>query len=201
VDVRARVVVPVLAVVVVLAVAAVAILTATAEPEVVDFGAAPPGDAPEQPGDRGLDVYDVAAPGEVPPPDADLAPADWPATAAWIRREVDDGRPVLVNLFASWCIPCKREMPMLLEAAETETGFAFLGVATNDTQADARGLVEELDITIPTLFDTHGDDVAFAFAARGMPTTVVFDREGRLVGRAVGELTPRSLADLLDAAR
>jgi cytochrome c biogenesis protein CcmG, thiol:disulfide interchange protein DsbE len=201
VDVRARVVVPVVAVVVVLTVAVVAILTTSAGPEVVDFGAAAPEGAPEQPGDRGLDVHDVADAAEVPPRDADLAPADWPATAAWIRREVEDGRPVLVNLFASWCIPCKREMPMLLEAAETETSFAFLGVATNDTQADARGLVEELDITIPTLFDTRGDDVAFAFAARGMPTTVAFDREGQLVGRVVGELTPRSLADLLDAAR
>jgi thiol-disulfide isomerase/thioredoxin len=77
--------------------------------------------------------------GEVPPPDADLAPADWPATAAWIRREVEAGRPVLMNLFASWCIPCKREMPMLLAAADAEPDIAFLGVATNDTTARRPG--------------------------------------------------------------
>jgi cytochrome c biogenesis protein CcmG, thiol:disulfide interchange protein DsbE len=199
--VRARVVVPVLVVVTILVVAAGAIFQANREPEVVDFGAAPPEDAPEQPGDRGLDVFDVAAPAEVPPRDAVLAEADWPATAAWIRREVDDGRPVLVNLFASWCIPCKREMPLLLQAADDEPEFAFLGVATNDTAADASGLVEELDITIPTLLDSGGDDVGFAFAARGMPTTVVFDREGQLVGRVVGELTPRTLDELLDTGR
>jgi thioredoxin-related protein len=62
-------------------------------------------------------------------------------------------------------------------------------------------MVEDLDITIPTLLDAQGDDVAFAFASRGMPTTVVFDREGRMVGRVVGELTPRSLRELLDTGR
>jgi thiol-disulfide isomerase/thioredoxin len=201
-SVSARVVVPTLVVLTIVAVAFVAILRADPGGEVVDFGAPPPEDAPAQPGDGGLDVHDVEAPrGELPPPDADLAPADWPATAAWIRREVDAGRPVLMNLFASWCIPCKREMPMLLAAADAEPDIAFLGVATNDTTADARALVEELDITIPTLFDELGDDVGFAVAARGMPTTVVFDRDGQLVGRVVGELTDRSLQQLLDTVR
>jgi cytochrome c biogenesis protein CcmG, thiol:disulfide interchange protein DsbE len=198
---RARVVVPVLAVLTILAVAAVAIVTADTGSEVVDFGAAPPPGAPEQPGDQGLDVFDVPSADEVPPRDAVLVEADWPATAAWIRREVEDDRPVLVNLFASWCVPCKREMPMLLQAAEDEPGFAFLGVATNDTTADAQQMVEDLDITIPTLLDAQGDDVAFAFASRGMPTTVVFDRDGKMVGRVVGELTPRSLRELLDTGR
>jgi cytochrome c biogenesis protein CcmG, thiol:disulfide interchange protein DsbE len=195
-----RVLVPSLVILGVLLVAAWALTAASREPTVVDFGAAPPEEAPQQPGDRGLDVFEVED-ADAPPRDADLDEADWPAAAAWIRREVEADRPVLVNLFASWCIPCKREMPMLLEAAEDEPGFAFLGVATNDTPADARALVEELDITIPTLLDSGGDDVGFAFAARGMPTTVVFDREGELVGRVVGELTPGSLADLLDTAR
>jgi cytochrome c biogenesis protein CcmG, thiol:disulfide interchange protein DsbE len=200
--VRARVVLPTLLVLTVLVVAVGAILTADTGPEVVDFGAAPPEDAPAQPGDQGLDVFDVPAPDDdVPPPDAVLARADWPATAAWIRREVEAGRPVLVNLFASWCTPCKREMPMLLQAAEDEPEFAFLGVATNDTEADAQGMVDELGIDIPTLLDDGGDDVGYAFAARGMPTTVVFDRDGQLVGRVVGELTPRSLGELLDQAR
>jgi cytochrome c biogenesis protein CcmG, thiol:disulfide interchange protein DsbE len=198
--VRPRVLVPVLAVLAILAVAVIAIVASDPGTEVVDFGATPPEDAPPQAGDEALDVHDVAD-AEAPPADADLAPADWPATAAWIRREADAGRPVLVNLFASWCIPCKREMPMLMEAAADEPGFAFLGVATNDTQRDARELVDELGISFPTLFDTQGDDVGYAFAARGMPTTVVFDPDGRMVGRVVGELTPRSLADLLDSAR
>jgi thiol-disulfide isomerase/thioredoxin len=199
--VRARVVLPVLALLSVLTIAAGALLTADRDPQVVDFGAAPPEGAPEQPADSGLDVHEVAVPDEVPPADAVLAEADWPATAAWVRREVEAGRPVLVNLFASWCIPCKREMPMLLQTAEDEPGFAFLGVATNDTPRDAQAMVDELDITIPTLFDSGGDEVAFAFASRGMPTTVVFDREGTMTGRVVGELTPRSLAELLDTAR
>jgi cytochrome c biogenesis protein CcmG/thiol:disulfide interchange protein DsbE len=200
--VSARVLVPTAAVLAVLVVAAVAILTAgPGGGEVVDFGVPPPEDAPAQPGDRGVDVHDVRPTVDAPPRDADLAEADWPATAAWIRREVDEGRPVIVNLFASWCVPCKREMPMLMQAAADEPELAFLGVATNDTASDARELVDELAIDFPTLLDTRGDDVGFAVAARGMPTTVAFDRDGRLVARVVGELTPRSLEELLASVR
>jgi cytochrome c biogenesis protein CcmG, thiol:disulfide interchange protein DsbE len=199
---RPRVVVPVLAVLAVLAVAVAAIATWEADtPEVIDFGAPPPEDAPVQPADTGLAVEDAPAPAGTPPPDADLAPATWPEAAAWIRRETDQGRPVVMNLFASWCIPCRREMPMLLAAADDNPELAFLGVATNDTAGDARGIVDELGISIPTLLDTAGDDVAYEIAARGMPTTVTFDAEGRLVGRVVGELTERSLEELLDTVR
>jgi cytochrome c biogenesis protein CcmG, thiol:disulfide interchange protein DsbE len=168
--------------------------------EVVDFGAPPPEGGPTLPADAGLDVADAPTPAEIPPPDARLFPGGWPEAAAFVAREAEAGRPTLVNLFASWCLPCEREMPMLLQAADDHPDVAFLGIDHQDRLEDGEAFVTELGIDIPTIHDLAGD-VAFAVGARGMPTTVVFDRDGRLAGRVVGELTEASLQQLLDAGR
>jgi cytochrome c biogenesis protein CcmG, thiol:disulfide interchange protein DsbE len=181
-------------------VAVVALAGCSSGGEVVDFGAPPPDDAPSVPADGGLDVSTVATPTEVPPPDADLFPGGWEEAAAWIAREADGGRPTLVNIFASWCGPCEREMPMLIEAAETTPEVAFLGIDHLDRLEDGRAFVDELGIPFATIHDIDGD-VAFAVGGRGMPTTVVFDADGQLAGRVVGELTETSLAQLLDEVR
>ncbi len=143
-------------------------------------------------------VDGVEEPTQVPPRDAHLADGGWAETAAWIRRENADGRPVLVNIFASWCAPCRREMPLLLDAAAERGDIAFLGIDHLDQRADGERFVEEMSITFPTIYDIAGD-VAGALGARGMPTTVVFDVDGELVAHHTGELTASSLDQLLDA--
>jgi thiol-disulfide isomerase/thioredoxin len=168
------------------------------DPEVADFGAPPPDGAPAPAG--AIDVHDVAAPAEPTPPDADLHPGGWEAAADWIAREADAGRPTLVNIFASWCGPCEREMPMLLEAAADNPDIAFLGIDHLDRLEDGREFVDRLGVDFPTIHDLDGD-VAAAVGARGMPTTVGFDADGVLVARAVGELTEGSLERLLDELR
>ena len=168
--------------------------------EVVDFGATPDEDAPAVPADGGVDVFAVEAPADVPPPDARLFSGGWPEAAAFIAREAEAGNPTLVNIFASWCAPCRAEMPMLLEARDDNPDIAFLGIDHLDRLEDGEAFVEELGIDFATIHDLDGD-VAFAVGGRGMPTTVVFDREGQLVARYVGELTASSLEDLLDQVR
>lgn len=145
-------------------------------------------------------VSDAPAPAVVPPVDADLADGGWPEAAAWIQRANDDGRPVLVNIFASWCGPCEREMPLLVDAAQAHPEVAFLGIDHLDQRANAERFVEEQGIEFATIFDIAGDFAA-AVEARGMPTTVVFDTDGVLVARHTGELTSTSLASLLDEVR
>jgi thiol-disulfide isomerase/thioredoxin len=179
-------------------VAAVVLLAGCGGPEVADFGAPPPEGAPAASATGS--VHDAAAPAEVPPPDADLFPGGWEEAAAWIARETDAGRPVLVNIFASWCGPCEREMPMLIAAADANPEIAFLGIDHLDRLEDGRAFVDQLGVSFPTIHDLDGD-VAAAVGARGMPTTVVFDTDGVLVGRAVGELTESSLEQLLDEIR
>jgi cytochrome c biogenesis protein CcmG, thiol:disulfide interchange protein DsbE len=168
--------------------------------EVVDFGARPGEDAPRVPADDGVDVFAVPAPDAVPPTDARLVSGGWPEAAAFIAREARAGNPTLVNIFASWCGPCRAEMPMLLAAREANPEITFLGIDHLDRREDGEAFVEELGVDFATIHDLAGD-VAFAVGGRGMPTTVVFDREGQLAGRVVGELTETSLAQLLDEVR
>lgn len=173
------------------------------EPDVIDLTDDAPAvssELEELPVDRGVNVHDVAPPAEVPPRDADLFPGGWEEAAAWIAREAEEGRPTLVNIFASWCDPCRREMPMIVEASVDNPEIAFLGIDHLDPLEQGRAFVEEYAIPFATIHDLDGD-VAYAVGSRGMPTTVVFDRDGRLVGRVIGELTESSLASLLDEVR
>ncbi len=153
----------------------------------------------DDPDSPGVDVHDVEA-AEPPPRDAVLADAGWPETAAWIRREVDDGRPVVMNVLASWCTPCKRELPVLNAAAEDNPDIAFVGIDHMDLRENAEEFVEEQGIVFPTLFDIEGD-VAASIGGRAMPTTAFFDRDGTMQAMVSGELTERSLEERLDEIR
>lgn len=151
-------------------------------------------------GNDTLSVLSVEEPDAVPPRDAMLVDGGWPETAAWIRHENADGRPVLVNILASWCAPCREELPVLLAAYDANPDIAFLGIAHLDRREDAERFLDEMDVRFPTLLDITGD-VAGAVQARGMPTTVIFDTDGDLVAHHSGLLTESQLEDLLDRVR
>jgi thiol-disulfide isomerase/thioredoxin len=176
------------------------VVAGCARSEVVDFGAPVPEGAPPLPADRGLEVAADADLALAPPVGAVLAPGGWPAVEAFVAREAAQGRPTVVNLFASWCGPCAREMPLIVAASVDEPGIVFLGVAHLDAAEDARTFVEAEGIVFTSVLDLDGE-VAYAIGSRGMPTTVAFDRSGRLVARVIGELTPASLEQLLAAVR
>jgi cytochrome c biogenesis protein CcmG, thiol:disulfide interchange protein DsbE len=189
----------VLAALVVLIVALVTFLTQRASPDVVDFGTPPgPSDAPA-PGVRALTV-DPESAASAPPVGAVLVDGGWDAVSGFVAARAAEGRPTLVNFFASWCPPCIREMPLLTAAADTELGVAFLGVAHMDARADAEGFVAQQDVRFTTVLDLDGE-AAFTVGGRGLPITLVFDRDGRMVGRVYGELTEASLEDLLALVR
>jgi cytochrome c biogenesis protein CcmG, thiol:disulfide interchange protein DsbE len=180
---------------------ALGLVACTGGGEIADFGPGRPGaEQPELPADGGLDVNEVAASGQIPPAEAELAEVTWPEAAAWVRRENDAGRPVVINFFASFCEPCKRELPLLLDTAAAEQGVAFLGVHTNEQLALGEDMVAEYGIVFPTFHDPAGD-VIFEVGGRGLPHTVAFDPDGRLVSRVFGELTPTNLEQLLSEVR
>ena len=111
------------------------------------------------------------------------------------------GTPVVVNLWASWCAPCRAEMPLLQRAADDYDGrIVFLGVASKDRRAEAEKFLDEVGVDYPSVFDTTGD-VRTGLGLRGFPTTYFFDADGKLVASLTGGITePKLAAQLRDLA-
>lgn len=99
------------------------------------------------------------------------------------------GRPVLLNLWASWCAPCKAEMPAMQEVYETyeDQGFTILAVNTTfqDQQESALAFSQSLGLTFPILFDLDGE-VSAQYQVRAMPTSFFIDAEGVVQRTVIG---------------
>lgn len=111
-----------------------------------------------------------------------------------------EGQPVVVNIWASWCAPCRTEMPLLQDAADTYEGrVVFLGVASNDDPNEAKQFLDDLGLTYPNVFDTSGD-VRVALGLTAYPTTYVFDSDGTILARVNGGVSEQRLAGLVEDA-
>lgn len=108
------------------------------------------------------------------------------------------GTPVVVNIWASWCAPCRTEMPLLERAhREFEGRVVFLGVASQDSPREAGEFLDEVGVTYPNVFDRSGD-IGRVLDQRGFPTTYMFDAEGVLRETIVGGVTEPKLAAQLE---
>lgn len=111
-----------------------------------------------------------------------------------------DGRPTVINLWASWCAPCVREMPLLQSTAQRAgNGVRFVGVATQDDRASGAALLEATGVRYDQYDDPDGA-VRSAVRAVGLPVTLVYDAEGREIGRRLGEIKGSWLDDVLQEA-
>lgn len=110
------------------------------------------------------------------------------------------GQPVVVNIWASWCAPCRTEMPLLQKAADTYAGRAvILGVASNDDPSEAQRFLTEMDLTYPNVFDTTGD-IRVALGLTAFPTTYIFGSDGQIRARVNGGISEQRLASLIEDA-
>ncbi|RLA31720.1 MAG: TlpA family protein disulfide reductase [Gammaproteobacteria bacterium] len=89
------------------------------------------------------------------------------------------GDVVMINFWATWCGPCRQEMPLLddLYGRYQRVGFTLLGVNIDDDSRRAMKMIEELGVNFPVLFD-ESKDVSKLYAVEAMPVTVLVDREG-----------------------
>lgn len=107
-----------------------------------------------------------------------------------------DGRPVLLNLWASWCPPCRDEMPHFDDAARRHPEVFFLGVAVRDDPAAAAATVAELALSYPLGADLDGS-VDAAFPSPGLPATFLIGSDGTLLGAVYGGLKPEDIEELV----
>ncbi len=98
-----------------------------------------------------------------------------------IKLSEQRGDVVMINFWASWCAPCRQEMPLLEELHDryADLGFTLLGVNVEEDSSAALDLLKEIPVTFPVLFDSR-NDVSKRYNVVAMPTTVILDRDGNV---------------------
>ena len=103
------------------------------------------------------------------------------------------GRPVVVVFFASWCLPCEEELPVLEQLGRENSGLEIVGVSYHDLASDSVDFIRRLKVTFPALLDTPDGPVAESYGVRGIPQTIFVDRAGVVRGRVYGETSRKAL--------
>jgi thiol-disulfide isomerase/thioredoxin len=116
------------------------------------------------------------------------------------------GKVVVVNVWGSWCGPCRAEAPMLASAARElgKKGVVFLGInSRNPERAAPQAFVRRYGVPYPSIYDPDGRTLlAFrgTLPANAIPSTVVIDKRGRVAASVLGEITRTTLEDLVQEA-
>lgn len=114
-----------------------------------------------------------------------------------------EGKVLVVNLWGSWCPPCRKEAPVLREVSEelADQNVQFLGILTKDKPAAARAFNDKAGLTYPSVVDNDGSlQLAFAdsLPSQAIPTTWVIDRNGKVAARIIDDkLTVATLRDII----
>lgn len=111
-----------------------------------------------------------------------------------------EGNVVVVNVWASWCVPCRREHPLLVRAAGVlePHGVRFLGINTQDSVEHANAFLDEMGpFPYPSIIDTDGR-WAVEWGTFGVPETFVIDADGQIRAKRIGELTEGWLVEAVE---
>lgn len=146
-------------------------------------------------------------------PGVDLYPLGERLPAPPLQGTTLDGDPlalsdlagdvVVLNVWGSWCAPCRAETPALVRVAgeRADDGVSFVGINTRDNPSAAKAFVRSFNVPYPSMEDAEGL-LLLAFRdtipTSVVPTTVVIDRQGRIAARIIGPVTYNTLNGLLD---
>lgn len=115
------------------------------------------------------------------------------------NHSLDDysNRPVILNFWASWCVPCKEEMPALQGAYEKYRDAGLIVLGLNQTFVDdletAREFVNELALTFPNVRDDTGNTSEGLYQVMGLPTSVFITADGKIVHKQIGQMTEEQI--------
>lgn len=108
------------------------------------------------------------------------------------------GKVRVINVWASWCSPCRAEAPSLEELSKSHPEVQFIGILTRDNIVSARAFIKRFGITYPTIID---DAILVKFHGQltpnAIPTTLIIDKKNRIAARISGEITYSTLDDLI----
>jgi peroxiredoxin len=98
-----------------------------------------------------------------------------------LRLDEYRGQVVMLNFWASWCAPCRQEMPHLSELHDkyAPLGFQLLGINVDENIEDAKKALQKFSITFPVLFD-QANSIAELYNVDAMPTTIIIDKDGKI---------------------
>jgi len=142
---------------------------------------------------------------------AAAARGERPAAPAFELERLDEegelalsslrGKAVVLNVWASWCAPCREEAPYFeqLWRENRSRGLAVVGLNAKDFRRDARGFMRRYELTFPVVFDGPGETVG-RYGVTGFPETFVLDREGRVIEVFVGAVNSDEDREELEAA-
>lgn len=106
------------------------------------------------------------------------------------------GNPVLINFWATWCGPCRLEMPDIVRHANEDTDLIVLAVNVQEEMDAIVGFADDFQMSMPIVRDLEGD-LRRIYDLRGMPTSIFIDREGNVSAVWAGVLTPSQIEELL----
>jgi len=118
-----------------------------------------------------------------------------------MRLRAKPGKPVVLNLWASWCPPCRREMPTLARAEADHPEVEFLFANQGETPNTVKAYLSSQGLVLRNVLLDSTTDLARHSNSQGLPTTLFFNADGELVDRRAGELSPATLAQRLDMLR
>ena len=114
----------------------------------------------------------------------------------YLRLSDLQGKPVVLNFWATWCGPCRLEMPELVKAADANQDLVVLAADVQEARAPVEDFATEFKMNLPIVLDKDGK-VRSLYRVPGLPTTYFIDKTGKIASVVVGPLTPQVLADRL----
>ncbi len=118
-----------------------------------------------------------------------------------VLPQIAAGQPRVVNLWASWCGPCRQEMPLLAQAQQREAQVRFLFVNQGETSSAVQAYLAHEGLALRDVWRDPTAALGPAVGSRGLPTTLFYDAQGRLVGRHFGVLNGPALETRLRELR